>query len=61
MVYQNCKLYGPYISKQDGRKRLVVVFPDRKRKTLSYPKYLVEKYLNRYLGDKETVAATVKK
>lgn len=54
-VYDNCKVYGPYISKQDGRKRVIVKFPNGRKTTVSYPKYLVEMYLNRYLDDKETV------
>jgi hypothetical protein len=34
---------------------MVVKYPDGKKQTISYPKYLVEMYLGRYLGDKETV------
>lgn len=54
IVYQNCKIYGPYFRK-DGRKHIIAIFPDKKRKTVSYPKYLVEVNLNRYLDENETV------
>jgi len=54
-MYNNCKTYGPYTSKQDGRKRMVLKHPDGRKQTISYPKYLVEMYLNRYLSDNETI------
>lgn len=54
IVYQNCRIYGPYLRK-DGRKHIIAIFPDKKRKTVSYPKYLVEVSLNRYLDINETV------
>ncbi len=54
-VYENCKIYGPYVSKADKRLRCMVIFPDKVRKTLSYPKYLVEVFLNKYLLPNETV------
>lgn len=53
-IYKECKIYGPYIRK-DGRKHVCILFKDGSRKTVSYPKYLMEKYLNRYLNDDETV------
>lgn len=58
-VYQNYKVYGPYVRK-DGRKHVVLILHNSEnsiieRKTISYPKYLVEKYLDRYLSDDETV------
>jgi hypothetical protein len=55
MVYENCRIYGPYQSKQDSRLRIVVCFDNRTKKTVSYPKYLMEKHLGRYLTDDETV------
>lgn len=55
MIYENCKIYGPYSSKQDGRLRVVLVFPDGKKKTMSYPKYLMEVHLNRCLNSNETI------
>lgn len=54
MVYENCKIYGPYI-RADGRKHMCVVRPGNKRTTVSYPKYLVERRLGRYLASAETV------
>jgi hypothetical protein len=54
MVYENCKIYGPY-SAQDQRLRIVVKFPDGIKRTVSYPKYLMEVYLNRYLTLDETI------
>jgi hypothetical protein len=55
-LYGECKLYGPYTSKKDGRKRCVLTF-DRcsKKTTLSYPKLLLETNLGRRLGEDETV------
>ena len=55
MVYENCKLYGPYINKKDNRLRCVIQFPNGKKKTVSYPKYLMEVHLGRYLEVNETV------
>lgn len=54
MVYDGCKIYGPYKGK-DERLRIFVIFPNGKKCTRSYPKYLVEIYLNRYLTEEETV------
>lgn len=54
MVYENGKIYGPY-TRKDGRQQIIVVYPDGARKTVSYPKYLVELNLNRYLDEDETV------
>lgn len=53
MVYDGCKVYGPYKGR-DGRERVCVIF-DNVRKTVSYPKYLMEKHLDRYLESWETV------
>lgn len=54
MVYDNCKIYGPYLRK-DGRQHMCLVYPSGKRTVVSYPKYLMEKYLGRYLKKEETV------
>ena len=53
MVYDGIKFYGPYLRK-DGRKHLVYKL-DGKHKSLSYPKYLMECHLGRYLEEWETV------
>lgn len=56
MVYENVtKIYGPYKSKKDNRLRISLKFNDGHRKTVSYPKYLMEIHLNRYLLEEETV------
>lgn len=54
VVYEDYKIYGPYNSLKDGRQRIVAI-SGKTRKTISYPKYLIEKFLNRYLSDEETV------
>jgi hypothetical protein len=49
------KVYGPYVRK-DGRKHVVIYdFKKGIRKTVSYPKYLMEKFLGRKLKGDETV------
>lgn len=55
MIYENCKIYGPYKSKDDNRLRINVVSADGKMKTVSYPKYLMEIHLQRYLDESETI------
>lgn len=47
-------MWGPYTAR-DGRQRLVLHLPNGKRTTVSYPKYLMEKRLGRYLEPDETV------
>ena len=54
MVYDNCKIYGPYTNK-NKRQHVIIIFPNGVRKTVSYPKYLVELYLDRYLDETETI------
>ncbi len=49
------KVYGPYTSGKDGRLRIVCYYANGQKKTVSYPKYLVETYLGRYLNESETV------
>ena len=58
-IYGDCKVYGAY-TRKDGRQHMVLVFHNEKgeiikKKTISYPKFLVECYLNRFLQDNETV------
>ena len=55
MIYENCKLLGPYKSNRDGRLRCSIIFPDKTKKSMSYPKYLMEVHLDRYLEPNETV------
>jgi hypothetical protein len=50
------KVYGPYTKKKDGRQHVVIIFDDNTRRTVSYPKYLVEQRLGRVLDpDEETI------
>lgn len=58
-VYEGLKCYGPY-KRKDGRLHVILIEHGKnntitKRITVSYPKYLVEKYLGRYLVEPETV------
>jgi len=46
------KVYGPY-TRKDGRQH-VILYQDGKRKTVSYPKYLLEQKLGRSLLPNET-------
>lgn len=49
------KVYGPYLRK-DGRKHVIEVEENGKRRTVSYPKWLMEQKLGRRLDpDIETV------
>ena len=52
-MYESYKIYGPYQGK-DKRLRIVAVNNGIK-KTVSYPKYLMEMLLGRYLNSNETV------
>lgn len=47
------KVYGPY-TRKDGRKHVIIVDGSVK-KTVSYPKFLIEKHLGRKLKENETV------
>ena len=35
--------------------RIVLQYSDKSKKTISYPKYIMECYLKRYLNEEETV------
>lgn len=47
------KVYGPY-TRPDGRKH-VIIYDGQTRRTVSYPRYLMENHLGRKLTDNETV------
>lgn len=47
------KVYGPY-TRQDGRQH-VILYDGEKRKTISYPKWKLEQYLEREIAEPETV------
>ena len=56
MVYENViKTNGPYQAKTDGRLRIILIFDNHKQRIISYPKYIMEVYLDRYLDSDETV------
>lgn len=46
--YQDTKVLGPY-NRPDGRQHVVVCYQDGSKSTVSYPKYLLELKLGRYL------------
>lgn len=53
--YKDFKVYGPYMNYK-GRQFVIVISHNGKKKTISYPKYLMEVHLGRELDpDKETV------
>ena len=55
-VYEGFTIYGPYSNSKDKRLRVFVENKATKEKhTVSYPKYLMECHLNRYLDKDETV------
>ena len=54
-IYDNCKISGPNHSKRDNRLRISIQFPDGKKIAKSYPKYLMEVHLDRFLEEDETV------
>ena len=58
-VYKGYKIYGPY-KRSDDRLHCVLIKHNQNgsisdRKTISYPKLIVEQYLGRYLKPNETV------
>jgi hypothetical protein len=54
LLSQAEKTYGPY-TRQDGRKIVIVVNDDGYRKTMSYPKYLLQEHLGYPLSIDQTV------
>ena len=46
------RIYGPY-TRKDGRQHVILI-EDGKRRTVSYPKYLLEQKLGRFLLPNET-------
>ena len=53
-MYEGYKFTRPYLAK-DGRLRIVGVDKDKKHHTISYPRYLMEMYLGRYLDKDEQI------
>ena len=55
MVYENVvKKNGPYQGK-DSRLRLILTYNDSHKQTISYPRYVMENYLGRYLSSTEQI------
>lgn len=52
--YNGARIYGPYL-RVDGRKHVICLFVDGSRKTVSFPKYLVECNIGRTLDSFEEV------
>jgi len=49
------KIYGPYQRKSDGRKIVIVVDLNGNRRTVSYPKWIMEIQIGRKLDPDETI------
>lgn len=47
----NFKVFGPYVNGPKGRKIVIVIDRKGKRRTVSYPKWLMECHLGKPLGD----------
>lgn len=54
MVYDDCVI-GRVYTCEDGRMRIHITMNNGQHKVISYPKYLMEVHLNRYLLSSETV------
>ena len=54
MVYKDCRILGPHI-RPNGRKFVEIIYPDGKRKGMSWPKFVMENRIGRYLTKDETV------
>lgn len=53
-LYENCRIYGPYLRK-DNRKHVVIYnLVTKKRTTVSYPKFLLQEKIGRVLTGEET-------
>jgi hypothetical protein len=53
--YHLAKIYGPYNQTYEAREIIVLYYSDKVKRTLSYPKYLMERKLGRLLEQNETV------
>lgn len=54
-MYDNCKIYGPYTRKRDNRQIIITIDCNNVKHTISYPKYIMECHLNRYLSKDEQI------
>lgn len=54
-MYENYKVFGFYVRKDNRKIVILQSLEDSKLKTVSYPKFLIEQHLGRYLTKDETV------
>lgn len=54
MAKEDVRVYGPY-TRKDGRKHVILIYPDSSRRTVSYPRWLVEQKLEHPVPDKYDV------
>lgn len=54
-IYDDCKVYGPWINKTYGRRIVEIVYPNGTRECTTWARYQMERHLNRRLGRYETV------
>lgn len=52
--YEDCTVFGPY-ERKDGRSHVVIEDAEGNRKVVSYPRYLVEVELGKYLNPEDDV------
>lgn len=53
-MYENCRIQGPY-ERPDGKLIVIITKENGSKSTISYPKYLMECQLNKYLNKDEIV------
>ncbi len=53
--FLNYRVYGPYISKEDGRSRVVLYDENKRKQTMSYPKYLWWKHKGMLIANDEHI------
>ena len=53
-MYENCRIQGPY-ERPDGKLIVIITKENDNKSTISYPKYLMECQLNRYLDRDEII------
>lgn len=53
-INNKVRVYGPY-TRKDKRQHVCILYPDGKRITLSYPRYLMEAFLGRKLAPEEHI------
>jgi hypothetical protein len=54
-LYKNVKkIYGPYKGK-DNRLRCIIKFKDNTQKTISYPKFLMQEHIKRFIIEPYTI------